>query len=543
MAARYSFEERMSFKSVIFKCRRTFALLALVPLAIATIGAASPSPEPSASVPPDVAQLRAKIDAARGKRPVNERVVEVFDEDGRASTRTTIHEGDDERIREVDGPFVTESGTFGGQNWHQNENGLTVLDQPRHGGEAEEKRTLTLSHITSPIVADVIADLDPKGVGTKTYVDPATSRIVRFDRIEPNETYVTTYDDFRREDGYERAWHEHTSDHIKVDEEDVRVVSVETANITPAEVAIAPPQRALVVFPVGTHTVQLPVHLDSQNHWIVRVQIGTRGMDFILDTGANSGIVMDEGVARSLGLTLYTEGSNSANAGRYVESAAIVPHMNVGPLTMTDVAVTVVPSLRMDDPDSHSSAVGLLGFDFIASEALALDYEHGTVTATDYDTFAAPTDPGTITIPIRVGGQGPETDVWLDGRLGERFEIDTGGVGGVLITDLFTRRYPGITRSFEPTGNSIELSGVGGDFSADVYAVPDMRIGNTTFKRFPAIVIGSDRVYADDGFDGIIGPELLRYFTVTTDYADSAVYLLPNKLGHQARTSGPAHER
>jgi hypothetical protein len=526
----------MSFKSVIFACRRTFALLTLVPLAVTTIGAASPSPEPSPSVPPDVAQLRAKIDAARGKRPVNERVVEAFDEDGRTSTRTTTREGDDERIREADGPFATESGTFGGQAWHQNENGLTVLDQPRHGGEAEEKRTLTLSHITSPIVAHVIADLNPKGFGTKTYVDPGTSRIVRFDRIEPNETYVTTYDDFRRADGYERPWHRHTSDGIKVDEEDVRVVSVETANITPAQVAIAPPRRALVVFPVGKHTVQLPVHLDSQNHWIVRVQVGSRGLDFILDTGAASGIVMDEGVARGLGLTLYSEGSNSANAGRFVESAAIVPQMNVGPLTMTDVAVTVVPSLRMDDPDSHSSAVGLLGFDFIASEALALDYEHATVTATDYDTFAAPTDPGTITIPIRVGGQGPETDVWLDGRLGERFQIDTGGAGGVMITDLFTRRYPGVTRTFIPSGGSIELSGVGGDFMAPVYSVPEMRIGNTTFKQFSAIVIASDRLYTFGGLDGVIGPELLRYFTVTTDYADSALYLLPNNLGHQART-------
>jgi len=531
-----------SNNSVVLGCRRTISYLALVPLAVACFGVASPSPDASPSVPADVVQLRAKIEAARGKHPVDERIVEAFDQDGRTSTRTTIREGDDVRVREVDGPFVTESGTFGGQDWHQNENGLTVLDQPRRGGEAEERRTVSLTHITSPIVADVIADLDPKGDGTKTYVDPATSRIVRFDRILPNETYVTTYDDFRRTDGYERSWHSHSSDGLKSDDEDVRIVSVETANITPAQVAIAPPRRALVIFPAGTHTVQLPVRLDSQNHWIVRLQVGSRGLDFILDTGAG-GIVVDEGVARSLGLTLYSEGSNSANAGRYIESAAIVPQIEVGALKMTDVAVRVIPDVREDDPDSRSTAVGLLGFDFIASVALALDYEHGTVTATDYDTFAAPTDPAAITIPIRVGGQGPETDVWLDGRLGERFEIDTGGVGGVLITDLFTRRYPGITRTFIPSGNSIELSGVGGDFSALVYAVPDMRIGNTTFKQFSAIVIGSDRVYADGGYDGIIGPELLRYFTVTTDYADSAVYLLPNKLGHQARSSGPGRSR
>jgi hypothetical protein len=530
----------MSFKSVVFGCRRTIACFGLATLPIASLAAASPSPEPSPIVPPEVAQLRAKIDAARGKRPPSERFVEVFDDGGRASTRTTIRVGDDERVREVDGPFVTEHGTFGGQRWHQNENGLTILDQPRPGGEAEEKRTLTLSHVTSPIVADVIADLDPKGRGTKTYVDPASSRVVRIDHIEPNETSVTTYDDFRRADGYERPWHEHTSDGLKVDEEDLRVALVETAGITPDDVAIAPPRRALVVFPAGTHTVQLPVHLDSDNHWIVRLQVGSRGLDFIIDTGA-SGIVMDEGVARSLGLTLYSEGSSSVNAGRYVESAAIVPQINVGPLEMTDVAVTVIPDIREDDPDSRSSAVGLLGFDFIASLALSLDYERGTATATDYDTFAPPTDPAAIAIPIRVGDQGPETDVWLDGRLGERFEIDTGGVGGVLITDLFTRRYPGITRTFTPSDDSIELTGVGGDFSARVYTVPDMRIGNTTFKRFSAFVIGSDRVYASGDFDGIIGPELLRYFTVTTDYADSAVYLLPNDLGHRARTSAPAN--
>jgi hypothetical protein len=513
----------------------SFRFFALVPLAVACLGAASPSPEPSATVPPEIAQLRAKIDAARGKRPVNERIVETFDEDGRTSTRVTVREGDDVRVRYSDGPFHTESGTFGGQNWHQNENGLTVLDQPRPGGEAEEKRTLTLSHVTSPIVADVISDLDPKGNGTKTYVDPGTSRIVRFDRIQPNEINVTTYDDFRRTDGYERPWHEHTSNGFKIDEKDVRIVSVETSNITPKEIAIAPPRRALVVFPDGKYTVQLPARLDRQNHWIVRVQIGSRGLDFILDTGA-SGIVMDEGIARSLGLTLYSEGSNSANAGRFVQSAAIVPQMNVGPLAMRDVVVSVIPSLRMDDPDSNSTAVGLLGFDFIASQALSLDYEHGTVTATDYDTFSAPTDPATITIPIRVGGQGPETDVWLDGHLGERFEIDTGGVGGVLVTDLFTRRYPGITRTFIPSGNTIELNGVGGAFSASVYAVPDMRIGTTTFKRFSAIVIGSDHVFAGGDSDGIIGPELLRYFTVTTDYANSAIYLLPNSLGHQAKS-------
>ena len=71
------------------------------------------------------------------------------------------------------GRFSKRAGGSRKQRWHQNANGMTVLDQPRHGGESSERRVLDLRHVTSPLVADVISDLDPKGDGTKTYVDPS----------------------------------------------------------------------------------------------------------------------------------------------------------------------------------------------------------------------------------------------------------------------------------------------------------------------------------------------------------------------------------
>ena len=478
-------------------------------------------------------QLNAKVDLAAGKRPDGERVVSTIVENGRTKTRTVVRLGKNVRSTFEDGPFLVAHGTFDGQAWHQNENGMTVLDQPRPGGEASERRTVAVRHVTAPLVADVIVDVNAKGDGTKTYVDPATSRIVRLETITPTETTVTTYDDFRATAGYVRAWHEHSSDGHAENDSDERIVSIATSGIAPGDVAIAQPRRELVAFPAGITSLKLPAQLDNDSKFIVRVQVGSRGLDFILDTGA-SGIVVDEDVARSLGLKFYSMGSDASNAGRYNESMAIVPHMNVGQLSMKDVAVDIVPSLNFASPDAPVKVVGLLGFDFIASLALSLDYEGGTVRAVDYDAFKAPTDPLTIDLPIRVGGQGPETDVWIDGHVGERFEIDTGGVGGVIITDVFTRRYPGVTRGFSNTGRQIYLSGVGGQFATSVYRVPNLRLGTTTFTDFTALVIGSDRLYTFGGFDGVIGPELLQYFTLTTDYLDSTIYLEPNGLGKRS---------
>ncbi len=512
-----------------------FALASVAALAApAPSPSASPSPSPAATAPSEAARLRETVDAARGVRPKAERVIEEFSENDRTQKRTTVRLGDDFRVNDDDGPFTTMYGKFGGQGWHQNENGLTVLDQPRKGVEARERRVESVRHVTSPIVADVIVDLDPKGDGTKTFVDPATHRIVRFERITPNETTVTTYDDFRRTDGYERAWHEHSSDGQPANDTDVRIISADSAGIAKADVEIAHPRRELVTFPAGVTSTKLPVSLDEQTHFVVRVRIAGRGYDFLVDTGAGD-IVIDAGAARAIGLKTYVQGSSSANAGRYVESEAIVPEMDVGALTMKDVAVSVVPNLNFENAAGTTRVVGLLGFDFIASLALTFDYEHGEITATSYDAFVSPSGRDTFGVPIRLGRQGPETDLELDGHLGEGFQIDTGGSGGVLVSDVFTRKYPGITRGFEGTGRHQEMLGVGGSFTVSLYLVPEMKLGPLVFKKFRALVLDSDKTYASETDDGIIGPDVLRLFTMTTDYADSTLFFTPNSIGRSTR--------
>ena len=99
-------------------------------------------------------------------------------------------------------------------------------------------------------------------------------------------------------------------------------------------------RRRWSTFPAGVKTVTLPSKFGRQ-HVVVRIMVGTRGLDFLLDSGA-SGITIDTDVARQLGLPAYGQQS-AVTAQRYTTARTIVPEMHIGDLVMRDVAVQIVP--------------------------------------------------------------------------------------------------------------------------------------------------------------------------------------------------------
>jgi len=197
---------------------------------------------------------------------------------------------------------------------------------------------------------------------------------------------------------------------------------------------------------------------------------------------------------------------------------------------MRDVMVRTIPHLGDDSPGEYKS-VGLLGFDFIASLVLKIDYERGEVTALDPDAFAAPTDPLTNVVTVRLGDSTPVTDVLVNGALGERFTIDTGAPGGLMIFDYFARRHPEalVDASHGWNGPAVTFGGVGGDFEARPLQLSSVRLGRVNFVDFIAFVVAS-KAYANRD-DGLIGSNFLRYYTVYTDYQNSTLYFVPNALG------------
>ena len=435
-----------------------------------------------------------------------------------------IRSGKNSRVDDGAGPFSSASGSYNGQQWYQNANGETVLEQPERSGIDEESTTTSVRRVSQPIDAYVISTANACGEGEKDYVDPVTYRVVRRERISATDTTVTVFDDFRKSSGFVRPWHWTIRDGHPENDTEYRVIADEV-NVSDADVRVPPNRRILVEFPAGKTTVELPAR-EFEGQFIVRVQIGSRGYDFILDTGA-SGIAMDDDVVRDIGLKSYGTYSSGINAGRYTGSRAIVPEMSVGELKMHDVVVHTIPHVGYGDNKVYKS-VGLLGFDFIGDVALSLDYLNGRVSATTPEAFSPPKDRQAFEIPVRFGQGEPETEVAINGVPGERFFIDTGwGGANMAVFDYFARRHPEAMRGAVFLQNQPRFMGVGGEVAMTPYKFDTVKLGKIVFKDFIAYRVASTKAYSY-GADGVIGVGFLQLFTIYTDYAHSTIYFVPN---------------
>jgi clan AA aspartic protease (TIGR02281 family) len=376
----------------------------------------------------------------------------------------------------------------------------------------------------------VIATLTARGYGVKDYVDPQTWRMVRRESITPTGTVITTYDDFRDDHGRTFAHHSHVDNGSAGITSDARVTEYDTGPVPAAEVEIAKKGRRLVQFPAGVTSLELPAQFGLQ-HVYVRVTINGRGLDYVLDTGA-SGITIDMQVAKELGLPLYAQRS-IVTAGRYTTARTRVPELRVGSLVLRDVAVQAIP--QGQDETGSVKVVGLLGFDFLAELGVTIDYEHKRVTVVPGENYAPPADPHATVLNVRIGSGVPMTDVTINGALGERFILDTGGVGTFMVFDYFARRHP---EALKDEGEGAQsrprrFQGVGGAFETRPYQIAAVKLGNVRFTDFIGYRVTSAGSYST-ATDGLIGDEFLRMFTLGIDYGNSRVYLVPNAIGRTA---------
>ncbi len=503
----------------------TLRALAILSFVAALGGYANAAELPTADA------LNEKIATAAGVEPASRYVQVRYRRSGVDGTETRVYAGENFRENDEYGPLRTAYGRFENQEWHQTANGQTVLDQPDPGQAVADVFVTTVSRVTAPFDAYVIARLNNDRSGTKDYVDPVAYRVVRHENITPTETTVTTYDDFRAVGGYTTAWHWSRRDGHAENNADYTLTAYEARPIAAAEIAIAAPRRNVVQFPAGKERVDLPVKMVGDK-FVVRAVINGRGLDLELDSGA-SVIAIDDKVVRQLGLTTVSHFSNAANAGRVGTTLAIAPEIHVGDLEMHDVTLVSLPAV--DERGDDVRIAGYLGFDFIAELGLELDYEHGRVTALRLDKPLTIDEPGTFRLDIRLGTQRPMTSVTINNALGERFLIDTGADGTLLIFDYFARRYPHSLVDGGGGGDErrAHLSGIGGPIEVRPYQLDQVQIGSVRFQNFVGYRVLERRAY-NGTTDGLIGARLLRYFTVWLDYTDSQVFLVPNADGRRA---------
>jgi hypothetical protein len=274
----------------------------------------------------------------------------------------------------------------------------------------------------------------------------------------------------------------------------------------------AGPPHVTVQFPAGVNAVDLPARFDKENIE-VRATIGSTSTYLALDSGASTNY-LDTAFALKLGLTLTNK--HSYNNGTYTVYSAVIPELDVGPLQMHDVPVSVgpMPQGMVGTPN------GLLGNPFISQLGVTIDYWNEQVHVVPAGSFVPPAAPLMFVLDVSMRSDEPMVTVSIGNDVANNMIVDTGCACQLVFFKSFSDHHMGAFRYFKGTGAGTSVYGLSAD---KYYQLYDVNITNLHFQDFIATL--QDRSMG--GSDGLIGNELLSLFTVSFDYADGKIYLVP----------------
>jgi predicted aspartyl protease len=492
------------------------------------LGVFSVAVQARADTLPTADEIKAKAAAFAGPEQKNYRETIVGSGSEGDIREVTYRSGDDVRhIFDYAGGLHLESGTYHGESWNLEENGLVVVHAPEPGQAAPDARTLTVKHVSTPFDAFVVSNLNARAAGTRTYYDSVTFRLLRFESVGPSGTRTTSYGDAERFGSRMLAhdWTIVSSDsnlHMRYE----RTEYVADA-ATDADVQEPSTKRQIVEFPAGITSVDLPARFIDNNIY-VRLNVGSRAVDFLLDTGTQA-MYVEASFAREIGLRPV----NSATAdalGKNSTIYATVPDISIGALHMRDAVVQIYQKPLQFQP-ANAKAVGVLGFDFLAQLGVTIDYEHQIVRVVPASMFSPPSDPATFALDVRLGSGVPTVTVQVSGFTAERVGLATGSDFELIFYDYFTRRYPRAFSAAEDLGSS-DLYGGKGPFLAETFRLHDVRLGSLYLQNFSAFRIPAAEY--SGSWDGWIGNVLLSKFVLSLDYTDGRVYLTPTTATKRA---------
>lgn len=506
-----------------FLLRWVFALFAAA-LVFGAVCRTAARADTYAPVTLSAAEILAKNKLAEGKLVPGKYVsITHWTIGGVASIDTKHFDGDDYFETFTTEQFTNASGSYQGQLWSQNANGMVRRHSGFHAHDLNAEGWLhpddpqykvRVLGLTQGTPADYVIEVNPKGgLDEQRYYNAQTflldqSVVLGDDRYRR----VSAFSDYRTVFGKTIPFAGHTYDGWPENEETWKMASFDRAPDDTTSMLV-PSNRPL--FDLPRNPVTLPARFTA-NGIVVRAMVGGRGLDFILDSGTSI-LTIDPTVARTLGLKIYGR-RNGASHGDADNSLAVMPALSLGPLAMHDVTFTTT-RLRMYAEDSL--IVGLLGYDMFASAVIGIDFKKRTVTFFSRDAFVNQSQ-GVIPVPVQIDDGVPRVPVSLENIRGS-FLLDTGD-DFTTVFKPFLDRLPDAHREKGPWGISV---GVSSYVRTSSYLVNDLAFGPISFDRAEVSVPESNDFGLLD-YDGMIGRNQLEDYIVYFDYANGMVYLRAN---------------
>ncbi|HTX59549.1 MAG TPA: aspartyl protease family protein [Verrucomicrobiae bacterium] len=473
-----------------------------------------------------LAELVQRNDAAEGDlQKGTYHIVRQATDDGDVETRETYSTPQGYRTTDTVAGITSAWGASGGRSWIQEPNGFVHLrsDATEHDplAIARDNPTApssgaTLLGIATGTDPEYVVQLEPSpGLRELRYYDVKTYLLSRVATTGyDGHTHTTQYADYRSVFGETTAFEQKSWSDYSTQIRTQRIVAFEKAPDEPQRLAVPPSTTPFDLG--GRDSIEIPADFTIEGI-IVRMNVGSRGLDLLLDSGASTIALSDE-VVRELGLTTHAAETRSMG-GLFRTSLTRLSDVSIGPLRARSAVVTALPfDYQIDDT---SRAVGLLGCDFFASGAVQVDFRKRRLVV------YAKTPPNLIAegwskLPISVDECVPMAKATFSGRPG-RFILDLGAYTNILYRHYFDA-FDLPTKGVEDT---LAAGFVGGEyvglkqFRFRQLLLADLAIGGALIAT-PSTLHVQERDY-----DGLLGRQLLADFDLIFDYAGGAVYLKP----------------
>ncbi len=283
---------------------------------------------------------------------------------------------------------------------------------------------------------------------------------------------------------------------------------------------------------LAAQPARVPVELVGNRVHIPVSVNGSAPGSFILDTGAaRSPLDTDFAATARVGVTGRTKVLGSGGS----ENVQVAT-----PMTLAFAGLTVrtekVPLIQFDSISLRNGRPldGILGYEVLQRYVVEIDYEGRAVSFHDRKQYRPPA--GAVRLPIGFNhGRVPVTDVRVtlpDGRtVTARVLIDTGAGGSLGLNRAFAKKHR--IELENPVAMPLGY-GVGGGTHGRAGRVSAVELAGFRFARPVVSVFDATKgALGQSSIDGVLGGEILRRFTVITDYARRQLLLVPNGSLHE----------